>query len=223
MPMAKLLHKLLIVLVLLFSGCAPSDKPIFNLPTNIPVQEENRGINFFIRDLAAPVDTNTDFVLGETDLPDGSVYFSITQAANQSVNFLLDIRFKNITGVYDMPLVITYDPNSVAIDTSNPQQAVIDGPVASRLRRFLDPQFTTLLGVNHPTQAGRFLVHQSIMEDLGTSQNYNGTIVSIPMRSLIPRDFKATFGFDIANSRLLDKTGSSINVRFFGGTMQRTQ
>lgn len=211
--------RFILLISIIFLGCKPSDNPIFKLPNDLNSTLNQQRLNIDIRQEARPNDTDTTFILAETDLPNESMYFSLSQNSFNSSSFHLHIKVKQITGIYDVPITIEYDPNILEFQFNSQENSLIEGPIDSRLRKFLPQSLMILLSSPNPHKPGQIVISNSLVEDIGISQNYNGTLFSIPFRAIVPGNFKTTVGFIPSNSDVLDRDGESINIQFYGGTI----
>ena len=214
--------RIILLISVILAGCKPSDNPIFNLPTETNTNQDQKRIILQIREESRPDDTNTTFILSESDLPNDAMFFSITQNSFDSPSFLLNINVKDVTGIYDTPITIEYDPSILQFQFNDSSNSLIEGPISSRLRKFLPQNLITLLSTPDPQNPGQIVISHSLLEDLGLNQRYAGTFFSIPFRAIAPGDFKTSIGFISGKSDILDRNGDSINIQFYGGTITQT-
>ncbi len=214
--------RIILLTLVLLMGCKPSDNPVFKLNKKIETEQIQQQLALQIREESMPEDTDTTFILSESDLPSNAIYFSITQNSFDSPSFLLNINIKDISGIYDTPITIEYDPSILQFQFNENSNSLIEGPIASRLRKFLPENLMTLLITPDPQNLGQLVISHSILEDLGLNQQYSGILFSIPFRAIAPADFKTSIGFLSGRSDILNRNGESINIQFYGGTITRT-
>ncbi|PCJ16400.1 MAG: hypothetical protein COB02_16170 [Candidatus Cloacimonadota bacterium] len=214
-------HRNIIIFLLftLFAGCGVKDQPFFDL-NQAPVINTSNIIQFSILDEAMPNKLNS-FVLQKDQIPNNSIYLNINQLSPNSRFVHLDVYVKNIIGIYDSPFSINYNPNIIKIIDSSDEVEIIEGPQESRLRKFLPSNSVVFIGKNDNNTQGLYHFSQSLLSNLGTAQNYNGLIVSIPLEILSPADFTTIIGFINARSSVLDKNGNPLDTQFFGGEISR--
>ena len=140
--------RIILLMSIILAGCKPSDNPIFNLPKELNTNQDQQRIILQIREESRPDDTDTTFILSESDLPNDSMYFSITQNSFDSPSFLLNINIKDVTGIYDTPITIEYDPSILQFQFNNSSNSLIEGPISSRLRKFLPQNLIILYRYN---------------------------------------------------------------------------
>ena len=214
--------KFILLILLFLVGCKPSDNPIFNLPKNLEPEQSTQGLDIKIRQESSPNDTDTTFILAEEDLPDDSLYFSISQNSFNSSSFQLNVKVKQIIGMYDVPITIEYDPSILEFQFNTTSNSLIEGPIESRLRKFLPRNLITLLSSPNPQKSGQIVISHSLLVDLGLNQSYSGTLFSVPFRIIAPGNLKTSIGFIPSSSDILNRDGDSINVQFYGGTIIRS-
>ena len=95
--------RLILLISIIFVGCKPSDNPIFKLPEGLTPEQTAQRLSIKIRQESRPNDTDTTFTLVDADLPNESMYFSISQNGFNSSSFQLNVNVKQITGIYDLP------------------------------------------------------------------------------------------------------------------------
>ena len=213
--------KILIIILnsLLILGCTANSKPIFDLPTTNNNELNNNRFTFQISQDALPTNLDESLYLESKDLPDNAVYLSISQNNNTVSNFLLNIHIKDVIGIHDVALAMKFDPALLKFQFNSPTSSLIEGPITSRLRKFLPTSLMTLLAVPNSNKAGEILISNNIFEDLGSSQRYQGILFSIPFQAISPGDFKTAIGFTIATSDIIDADGNVMDMQFFGGTI----
>ena len=211
--------RLILLISIIFVGCKPSDNPTFTLPEGQTPEQTAQRLSIKIRQESRPNDTDTTFTLVDADLPNESMYFSISQNGFNSSSFQLNVNVKQITGIYDLPITIEYDPSILEFQFNSNTNSLIEGPIESRLRKFLPQNLMTLLSSPDPENQGQIVISHSLLEDLGLSQSYSGILFSIPFRAIAPGDFKTSIGFIPSNSDVLNREGESINIQFYGGTI----
>ena len=211
--------RFILLISIIFVGCKPSDNPIFKLPNEPSSTPNEQRLSIDIRQEARPNDSDTTFILAETDLPDESMYFALSENSFNSSSFQLHIKVKQVTGIYDVPITIEYDPNILEFQFNSHENSLIEGPIESRLRKFLPRNLMTLLSSPDPQKSGQIVISHSLLEDIGLSQNYSGILFSIPFRAIAPGNFKTSVGFIPSNSDILNRDGDSINIQFYGGTI----
>ena len=211
--------RFVMVISIFFLGCKPSDNPIFKLPSNVTGEQNQQRLILQIRQESRPTDTDTRFTLSEADLPNDSMYISLNQSGFGSKSFQINVKVKEISGIYDTPITIEYDPSIIEFQFTSSDNSLIEGPIESRLRKFLPQNLTTLLSSPNSNNPGQIIISHSLLEDLGANQNYRGTLFSIPFRAIAPGNFKTSIGFIPSNSDILDRNGDSMNIQFYGGTI----
>ena len=213
--------KILIIILnsLLILGCTANSKPIFDLPTTNNNELNNNRFTFQISQEALPSNLDESLYLESIDLPNNAVYLSISQNNNTVSNFLLNVHIKDVIGIHDVALAMKFDPALLKFQFSSPTSSLIEGPITSRLRKFLPSSLMTLLAVPNPNKSGEILISNNIFEDLGASQRYQGILFSIPFQAISPGDFKTAIGFTITTSDIIDANGNVMDMQFFGGTI----
>ncbi|MCJ8344499.1 hypothetical protein MJH12_03085 [bacterium] len=211
----------LVILLLLLAGCGVKDQPFYDLQQT-PVTSTSNVIQFTVLDEALP-NTQSSFVLQNDQIPNNSLYLNINQLSPNSRFVHLEIHVKNVIGIYDTPFTLSYNPNVIRIIDSSEEVEIIEGPQNSRLRKFLPSNSVVFVGKNDPQTLGLYHFSQSLLSNLGTAQNYNGLIVSIPVEILSPGDFSTILGFINSRSNILDKNGNPLDTQFFGGEITRDQ
>lgn len=219
MAQPQIIKKILILSAIFFLGCNATDKPLFDLPTIAQTSTNQARIEFRIGQEALPSDNLSSFVITESELPDNSVYMTISQVNPQSSYFLLNVNVKNIIGIYDLALVVNYNPNLIDFEFSSTNNTLIEGPLQSRLRKFLPEDLMTLLVVPNPNEVGQIIISHSLLQDLGESQKYNGLLFSIPFQAIAPGSFNTPIGFSIGTSDVINRDGNPMDIQFFGGTI----
>ncbi len=222
---ALILIRIGILIVAILGGCQSSDQPLFDLKAEDSSLSESK-ILWALRSTALPPDTDTSQGLEEADLPAGSLYLMVVPDPFDSNLFRVDVKAQNLTGIYDTPMTLAYDPSLVEVLDSNSGVQIVEGSPESRLRKEFEPglgltRLSVLLAAKDPDRSGRIIISQSLLVDLGRNQNYQGSLFSIPMRILSVSNFKTTLGFEISSSQVLDRDGASLEVTLFGGTMTR--
>lgn len=210
---------LIILISILFIGCTASDKPIFNLPSSSDNNLNNSRFKFAISQEALPTNLNDSLIVESSDLPDNSVYFSISQGNKAVANFVLNVHVKKVVGIHDIVLGIKFDPALLRFQFNSSESSLIEGPATSRLRKFLPDTLMSLLAVTNPKNSGEILISNNLFEDLGLSQTYQGILFSIPFQAIAPGNFKTAIGFTTASSDIIDRDGNVMDMQFFGGTI----
>lgn len=210
---------LIFIFFLVLAGCGVKDQPFYDLKQTPTVNQSNSVI-YTTLDEALP-NTNSSFVLTNNQIPNNSIYMNINQLSPNSRFMHLDVYVKNVIGIYDTPFTLTYNPNIVRLIDSSLEVEIIEGPQESRLRKFLPSNSVVFVGKNDPSTLGLYHFSQSLISNLGTAQNYNGLIVSIPIEVIAPGDFDTIIGFVNSRSNVLDKNGNPLDTQFFGGEISR--
>ncbi|MCO4784042.1 MAG: hypothetical protein KC646_17065 [Candidatus Cloacimonetes bacterium] len=213
------------ILLLLFfavlAGCGVKDQPFYELNQTPPVSQSN-SVVYSVLDEALP-NTSSSFILASNQIPNNSVYMNINQLSPNSRFMHLDVYVKNVVGIYDTPFTLTYNPNIIRLIDSSADVEIIEGPQESRLRKFLPSNSVVFVGKKDPAISGLYHFSQSLIANLGTAQNYNGLLVSIPIEVIAPGDFSTIIGFINSRSNILDKNGNPLDTQFFGGEISRNR
>jgi|GEM_PF-1131852 len=214
------------LLLLFFLGCGSSEQPFFDLNSSGNSAAPTTRLLFLLQDSALPDSEVSTLVLEESEIPDGSLYLNISQTTADSNFFQLEIKAKNLVGIYDTPLQIVFDPSFLQPQLSDERLQLIEGPESSRLRKGFEPiegfpKLVSLLGAAHPSDSSRLLLSQSLLVDLGSFQEYNGTLFSLSMRVLTPNPFRTIIGIDLSASDVFDKDGNALTIQYFGGILTR--
>ena len=216
---------LLSLLIFGLCGCTSKEQPFFKLQAEGGSVAPTKNLLFLIQDSASPSSINSTLVLEESKIPDGSLYLDITQGSADSSLFQLNIKAKNLVGVYDTPLTIEYDPSFVEPELSAGYLQLTEGPQVSRLRKAVEPspqapRVLSLIGARHPNDNKRLVLAHSLLTDIGL-QTYTGTLFTISMKALSSGPFRTIIGIDLVGSELYDQSGSRIPASFFGGILTR--
>lgn len=211
----------LFIFFVIFAGCGVKDQPFYDLKQT-PIVSQSNSVVYTTLDEALP-SSNSSFVLQDQQIPNNSLYMNVNQLSPNSRFMHLDIYVKNVVGIYDTPFTLSYNPNIIRLIDSSAEVEIIEGPQESRLRKFLPSNSIVFVGKNDPNTSGLYHFSQSLIANIGTAQNYNGIIVSIPIEVIAPGDFSTIIGFINSRSNVLDKNGNPLDTQFFGGQISRTR
>jgi|SaaInl4_135m_RNA_FD_contig_31_562064_length_740_multi_4_in_0_out_0_1 hypothetical protein len=224
--MARKLLNLLAFGLIFWVGCKSSEQPFFDLGAGGASAAPTSNLVFLLQDTALPDSTSSTLVLEEADVPQGSLYLAVSQTAADSSFFQLEVKAKGMRGVYDTPLTISYDPSLLDPQGTGDVVQIQEGPESSRLRKEFEPipgfpRLVSLLAAKHPADPSKIVLSQSLLVDLGTGQEYSGTLFSLNMRVLASTAFRTVIGIDLGTSEALDHNGTSIPTEYFGGILTR--
>lgn len=207
-------------------GCTSKEQPFFTLQTDEKSAAPSKSLLFLIQDSATPSSINSTLILEENKIPDGSLYLDITQISADSTLFQLNVKAKNLIGIYDTPMTIVFDPSFVEPELANGSLQLTEGSELSRLRKSFGSnsraqRIVALKGSLHPSDSKRLIVAHSLLENIGLSQVYTGTLFSISMRVLTPGTFRTIIGIDLVGTELYDRSGKRLTSNFYGGILTK--
>lgn len=214
------LTKCLLLFTMLFCfGCSPSQQSPYEFKELPPVETTDK-FSLALQAESLPVEADPLSPISVNDLPDNSIYLSVAVPSQNSTAFQINVNVKNLSGVYDIPLTLRFNPNLISIGDSGSQNGPILGSVFTSKSNIINGNIS-IAGENDQQTSGDYFVSINLYKYIGENQNFSGTIASFFCQSLTPTLYDSPLGFVIDHSKILDKDGNFLSVNFYGGTLSQ--
>lgn len=228
---------LIFILCLQFIGCQASDGSVFEdtSSTNSQTPSTSQGRRFGFQQMDTSFPTQSGIQIQENQIASNSIFVRLSPVDLGDNVFQLDIVANQIQTssqqIYDLPLVLRFNPSLLKIaDSSTESVSLIEGNESVRLRSYLDPQFSILVGRTETNpinrvgdcgnECGYYWIAHSLTREIQARNFYDGVLLSVLINVQSAGKFSTPIGFDTQNSSVLDRNGTAIDVRYLGGMIQ---
>ncbi len=218
-------------------GCQASDGSVFdgNSSNNSQTPSTSQGRRFSFQQMDTSFPTQSEIQIQENQIASNSIYIRLSSVDLGDNVFQLDIVANQIQTstqqIYDMPLVLRFNSSLLKIaDSSAESVSLIEGNESVRLRSYLDPQFSILVGRTETNplsrvgdcgnECGYYWIAHSLTREIQARNFYDGVLLSVLVNVRSAGKFSTPIGFDTQNSSVLDRNGTAIDVRYVGGMIQ---